>query len=75
MQILWPGLPATKPSGDELKKMIFAAYNGGAPAVRAAARSFVGSTPQTYTWNQIRSQPTVTGQMRSYVDEIVDRLS
>lgn len=55
--------------------MAFAAYNGGARRVKAAAKGFVGSKPNNYTWDDIKSKPTITGQMRAYVKNILARLS
>jgi hypothetical protein len=43
-------LPDTKPTGNELKKFILAAYNGGVGNVKTAARTH-GKT--TYTWDDI----------------------
>lgn len=74
-EILQRTLPRNRPSGDEYKKMVFAGYNGGPATVYRAARSFVGSTARNYTWADIRTQPTVTAQMRNYVRDIVARLT
>jgi Domain of unknown function (DUF4157) len=75
MDMLWPGLPPTKPTGDELKKLVFASYNGGHSNVIRAANSFLRSGSTTYDWDDIKNQPSISGQMRNYVAEIVDRLS
>lgn len=73
--ILQINLPNNKPAGDEYKKLVFAGYTGGAPAVYRAANSFVGRRPRDYTWADIRTQPSVTPAMRNYVNSIVARLS
>jgi hypothetical protein len=65
------GLPAPRPSGIELKKMTFAAYNGGFANVIAAAKAMAG---KPYAWDDIKNQPSVTGQMRDYVARIFERL-
>lgn len=75
MDMLHPILPAVKPTGDELKKMTFAAYNGGHNQVRRAADSFLAGVTAGYSWDDIKNQPSVNGQMRKYVSEIVTRLS
>jgi len=75
MDMLWPGLPNPKPAGDELKKLVFAAYNGGPTNVTAAARSFLNHRTVAYTWTDIKMQPTISAQMRNYVEDIVHRLS
>lgn len=75
MDMLWPNLPSPKPAGDELKKLVFAAYNGGPANVTAAARSFLSGRTVAYTWNDIKMQPTISAQMRNYVQDIVTRLS
>ena len=74
-QILQASLPGNIPGGDEYKKLVFAGYNGGPGAVFNAARSFTNGRTVSYTWTQISTQPTVTGQMRNYVNDIVRRLS
>lgn len=75
MDLLLVGLPATRPTGDELKKLVFAAYNGGHVGVIKAAKGFTKGKPVVYTWGDIMNQPGVTAQMRNYVSGIVGRLS
>jgi hypothetical protein len=73
--LLFPGLPNPKPSGDELKKMGFAAYNGGHDPVKEAAKSWVKNNEnKVYTWNDIKGYERITNQMRDYVEEIGWRL-
>ncbi len=77
-QLLHPGLPNPKPKGDELKKLSFAAYNGGATKVKKAAKEWSAITAnrgKSYTWDKIKKNRNITGQMRNYVKEIVWRLS
>ncbi|WBV50734.1 eCIS core domain-containing protein [Chryseobacterium gambrini] len=74
--LLFAALPSNKPSGDELKKMVFASYNGGFRRVRDAANSFLSTaSSRDYDWNDIKDEPRITGQMRNYVEEIVSRLT
>lgn len=75
MDLVFPRLPNHKPSRDELKKMIIAAYNGGHVGVIRAANHFVAGRTVRYTWNDIRNRPGITGQMRNYVRDTTLRLS
>ncbi|MGV9360731.1 hypothetical protein [Amycolatopsis sp. NPDC003731] len=77
--LLVGALPAPHPSGDEFKKLVFAAYNGGHSNVVKAAKEFqaahhgAGATP--YTWNDIKKSKRISGQMRGYVEGVSERLS
>ena len=74
--LLFLALPQNKPSGSELKKMIFASYNGGFRRVADAANSFLSTTTvHNYNWDNIKNQPRISDQMRNYVSEIVSRLT
>lgn len=73
--LLVPALPSPVPAGDELKKLLFASYNGGFRRVADAAISFQAGGSGAYSWNDIKNQPRITGQMRHYVDGVVSRLS
>jgi hypothetical protein len=65
-------LPKPLPAAAELRKMVFAAYNGGPPSVVSAAKAH-GKTP--YTWDDIKTGKTVSGEMRSYVVKVDERLA
>lgn len=77
--LLLGALPTPQPTGDEFKKMVFAAYNGGHSNVVKAAKEFQlnrklpGTAP--YTWNNIKNSSRISGQMRGYVEGISARLS
>jgi hypothetical protein len=78
-ELLWPQLPGPKPSGDELKKLVFAAYNGGhkrvldaANAVQSAKKGAKKGT--AYTWSDLRGHARIRGETRDYVDRIARRL-
>jgi hypothetical protein len=64
-------LPSPQPTGNELKKMAFAAYNGGLERVVDAAAAMGG---KPYTWDTLKSHPRITDQMRTYVSSILQRL-
>jgi hypothetical protein len=71
--LLCPQLPDPKPTGDELKKFIFAAYNTGHRNVINAVTSFLGGRSRSYLWNDIKSR--LSAETRNYVSGIVTRLS
>jgi hypothetical protein len=73
--LLQSTLPSVIPAGDEFKKLVFAAYNGGHRPVARAARAFVAGGSTAYTWDDIKTHSAISGQMRNYVREIVTRLS
>lgn len=74
MDMLYPNLPDNKPSGDELKKMVFASYNDGHRRVYQAANNFVGSRTINYTWNDIKNTSPIRSHARAYVDGIISRI-
>jgi hypothetical protein len=76
--LLVGALPAPQPVGDEFKKMVFAAYNGGHSNVVKAAKEFQAAhhgAGTAYTWNDIKGSKRVSGQMRGYVEGVSERLS
>lgn len=75
---IYPLLPANKPEGLELKKILFAAYNAGQGTVLKGINNYVTSTgKKTYTWRDV--EPSITklgiGQPKEYVEGIIKRLT
>jgi hypothetical protein len=62
-------LPGTVPTGDELKKLVYAGYNWSPSKLVAAVRAL---STTTYTWNDVR--PSVPDETKGYVDRIFERL-
>jgi len=77
--LLARSLPAPQSAGDEFKKLVFAAYNGGPANVVKAVKEFQqikkGAGSVAYSWNDIKKRPSISGQMRGYVDGVAARLS
>jgi len=70
-------LPANKPEGLELKKILFAAYNAGQGTVLKGINNYINATDKkTYTWSDV--EPSITklgiGQPKEYVEGIIKRL-
>lgn len=74
MDMLYPNLPDNKPSGDELKKMVFASYNDGHTRVYQGANNFVGTRTINYTWDDIKNTSPIRSHPRAYVDGILSRI-
>ena len=79
--LLWSGLPQNKPGPVEFKRMLFAAYNGGAQTIINAAKDFTKGIAKAYTWDQIKNllkwngkktDPKTT-EIRNYVVDIEKR--
>jgi hypothetical protein len=75
---IYPHLPANKPEGYELKKIIFAAYNAGQGTVLKGINNYINATgKKSYTWYDV--EPNVTalkkGQPKEYVENIIKRLT
>lgn len=75
VDILHNGLPAPIPNGDEFKKLVFASYNGGPQKIIRAVMAYLAGRSAVYTWDNIKNNRNITGQMRNYVTEIVERLN
>jgi hypothetical protein len=74
---IYPFLPANKPEGLELKKILFAAYNAGQGTVLKGINNYINATgKKTYTWSDV--EPSITklgiGQPKEYVEGIIKRL-
>ncbi|NOQ24882.1 MAG: DUF4157 domain-containing protein [Bacteroidales bacterium] len=74
MQMLYSNLPDNKPTGDELKKMVFASYNDGHTRVYQGANNFVGTRTINYTWDDIKNTSPIRSHPRAYVDGILSRI-
>ncbi len=71
------GLPAGKPTGAEMRKLVFAAYNGGPFGLIAAAKAV--SSKGSYTWATISGSEAAMqnfskpGEVRDYVQRVTER--
>lgn len=71
------GLPAGKPTGAEMRKLVLAAYNGGPFGMIAAAKEVAGKGP--YTWETISTNQAAMahfqkpGEVKDYVKRVTER--
>ncbi|MBN2003105.1 MAG: hypothetical protein JXA21_07080 [Anaerolineae bacterium] len=74
---LQSNLPAPLPTGDELKNIVYFAYNPGPGATVKAAKSFQNGKSKPYTWNDLvpfLNSETKKTEVKKYIPEIGDRI-
>lgn len=70
-------LPDPQPTGDELKNIVYFAYNPGPTATVKAIRAFQNGKPTPYTWKDIvpsLADPGKRTEVNRYIPEIGKRI-